>query len=36
MAIVDTLGALAISIRIKPKQDPDDLRPLCSLLCRVE
>ncbi len=32
MAVVDALGALAISVRIKPKQDVDDLCPLRSLL----
>jgi hypothetical protein len=32
MAVVDALGALPISVRIKPKQDVDDLRPLGSLL----
>ena len=36
MAVVDALGALAISVRIEPEQNADDLRPLCSLLRRVE
>ena len=36
MAIVDTLGALAILVRIEPEQDANDLRPLRSLLCGVE
>jgi len=32
MAVVDALGALPISVRIKPKKDVDDLRPIRSLL----
>jgi hypothetical protein len=32
MAVVDALGALPIPVRIKPKQDVDDLCPLRSLL----
>ena len=36
MAIVDTLGALAILVRIEPEQDANDLRPLRSLLRGVE
>jgi hypothetical protein len=36
MAVVDALGALPISVRIKSEQDADDLRPLCSLLRGVK
>jgi hypothetical protein len=36
MTVVDAFGALPISIRIKSEQDADDLRPLRSLLRRVE
>jgi len=36
MIVVDASGALTIFVRIEPKQDTDDLRPLRSLLRCVE
>jgi hypothetical protein len=36
MTVVDTSGALTISVRIEAKQEPDHLRPLRPLVRRVE